>query len=247
MKPKNSAASIVALRPAARVATAGRPDAQLPTVVGTIALLTVAVLAITLLSGCDQLGFGHKGPVDDGAPSEQQLQQISYMSTRPGPNGRKLYDHYEQAHSCADYELAMRWNRPPNIVGGTFQKKLRYLTHDWPADVGKDTEVFLTGTIEKGETLPSGAAGWYVRMGDGALVQLVEMPNFLQQEDQDTEPGKPKALDKPNSPGRMLCGQGVVQGQTGKDPEGKPIPLVSMLYAMDREKPVESKEKPRRH
>ncbi len=207
-----------------------RPSAMLPSV-----LLPAAVLPIVLLGGCDRLGFGHKGPVDDGAPSEQQLQQISYMSTRPGPNGRKLYDHYEQAHSCADYELAMRWDRPPNIAGGAFQKKLRYLTHDWPADVAKDTEVFLTGKIEKGQTQPSGAAGWYVRMADGTLLQLVEMANFLQKEDQDTEPGKPKALEKPNLPGRMLCGQGVVQGTTGKDPDGKPTPLVSMLYAMDRE------------
>jgi hypothetical protein len=38
---------------------------------------------ISLLAGCDKLGMSQSGPVEDGAPDEQQLQKIAYL---PGSN-----------------------------------------------------------------------------------------------------------------------------------------------------------------
>jgi hypothetical protein len=63
------------------------------------------------------------------------------------------------------------------------------------------------------------------------------MQNFLEKEEQAAQDGKRVALEKPNKPGRAFCGQGVYQGVAGKDPDHpeKPIPLVSILFAMDRE------------
>jgi len=70
-------------------------------------------------------------------------------------------------------------------------------------------------------------------------VQAAEMQDFITKQDQETV-GNSKAmtLDKPSKAGRVLCGQAVFQGLKGKDPnqEDKKIPLLSMLYAIDREK-----------
>src|SRR5690242_10539911 len=74
------------------------------------------LLVVSGVTGCDKLGLGDAAVVDDGAPSEGQLQKISYMSSdNTGPNGRKLYHHLEEAKTCGDLELAIRWNRPPNL------------------------------------------------------------------------------------------------------------------------------------
>jgi hypothetical protein len=192
----------------------------------------------SLICGCDQLGLGNKTPESDGAPAEQELQKISYMSSSDSPaKSRRLYGHYEEARSCGDFELAMRWNRPPNVAGGVFNKKIVYLTSGFPGDLPKDSEVFITGTIEQGKSLGSGTQGWLLRMRDGTVVQAIEMQNFLEKEEQAAQDGKWVALEKPNKPGRAFCGQGVYQGIMGKDPDhpDKPIPLVSILFAMDRE------------
>jgi hypothetical protein len=192
-----------------------------------------------LTCGCDQLGIGNKTPEPDGAPAEQELQKISYMSSSDSDaRSRKLYGHYEEAKTCGDFELAMRWNRPPNVAGGVFHKKVVYLTAGVPEDLPKDSEVFITGTIEKASSLGSGALAWHLRMSDGTLAQVVEMQNFLQKQEQAAQDGKWVALDKPNKPGRVFCGQGVYQGVFGRDPEHPetPIPLISLLFAMDRER-----------
>jgi hypothetical protein len=107
-----------------------------------------------------------------------------------------------------------------------------------PADLPKDSEVFITATIEKGETLPSGAAGWSLRMRDGSVVQAIETANFWEKEEQAAqEGGGAVAIVKPEKPGRALCGQGVYEGLVGRtsDPDTK-VPLVSMLFAMDRDR-----------
>src|SRR4030088_1943820 len=98
-----------------------------------------ALCLVSLTCGCDQLGLGSKAPVSDGAPSEQALQKISYMSSDSQTQGRKQYGHYEEAKTCGDFELAMRWNRPPNLPGGVFHKKIVYLTSGIPGDLPKDS------------------------------------------------------------------------------------------------------------
>src|SRR6266581_4308862 len=117
--------------------------------------VSLILLMTHLMAGCDKLGIGDRAPADDGAPDEQQLQKISYMaSADSGPNGRKVYSRLEEAKTCEDLELAMRWNRPPNVEGGPFHKKLLYVTQQLPPDLPKNTEVFIAGRIERGAMLP---------------------------------------------------------------------------------------------
>jgi len=195
------------------------------------------ILSANLMAGCDQLGLGKQASGPDGAPDEQELQKISYMTSATGTQGRKLYNHYEEAKTCGDFELAMRWNRPPNRAGGPFDQKMVYLTANVPPDFAKDSEVFIAATIEKGETLPSGSAGWYLRMQDGTLVQAIEAANYWEKEEQAAQDGKVVAIVRPEKPGRAFCGQGVYEGLMGKDPtQDKKIPLVALLFAMDRDK-----------
>jgi hypothetical protein len=207
--------------------------------------LSLPVGAIILLAGmtcaCDRIGLGSKAPVPDGAPDQTELEKISYMSSaNSGVKGRKLYSHYEEAKTCGDFELALRWNRPPNVEGGPFRKKMIYLTTGIPADLPKDSEVFITATIEKGETMPSGSAGWSLKMPDGSLVQAIETSNFWEKEEQaaqSAQPGGTVAIVKPEKPGRALCVQGVYEGAAGKAADqDKKIPLVSVMFAMDRDK-----------
>jgi hypothetical protein len=210
--------------------------------------LAVRVGAVVLLAGVtagcdkmglDKLGLGQKAPESTEAPGEQQLQKIRYMSSAAsGTDGRKLYSHYEEAKNCGDFELAMRWNRPPDIEGGPFHKKLVYLTSGIPADLPKDSEVFITARIGKGETLPSGAAGWSLRMKDGTMAQAIEASDYWEKEEQTSQEGKLVALVAPNKPGRAFCGQAVYQGMVGKDAtvEDQKIPLFAVLFAMDRDK-----------
>jgi hypothetical protein len=197
------------------------------------------ILLAGMTGGCDKLGMGNKvvGPAE--VPSEQALQKISYMSSaNSGPQGRKQYNHFEEAKTCADFEVAMRWNRPPNVPGGPFSKQMVYLTSDIPADLPKDSEVFIASTIVKGDPLVAGGEAWLLKMKDGTTVQAAEMANFMEKQEQDTQGAKLAALNKPNKPGRAFCAQAVFQGLEGKDSDqpDKKIPLFSILYAMDRDK-----------
>ncbi len=188
--------------------------------------------------GCDKLGLGKQAPVADEAPTSQQLQKIAYMSSSDsGPNGRKVYTRFEQAKTCGDFELAMRWNRPPGVEGGPFHQKMVYLQSTVPADLSKDTEVFIHATIEEGETLPSGSARWFLRMQDGSLVEAVEDAGFAEKQAQASQESKQAALVEPERPHRAFCAHGIYQGIAGKDPaKDSKIPLVSVLFAMDRKK-----------
>jgi len=202
------------------------------------------LLAATGLSACDKLGLDKLGfgaqanpPGGDGAPAAEQLQKISYMSSDPtGPKGRKVYSHPEEAKTCGDFELAMRWNRPPNVAGGPFHQKLLYVNGELPADLPKKTEVFIRARIERGEMLPSGDAVWLLKMKEGPAVQAVEATNFWEKQQQDSQQGKKVAIVKPTKPGRAFCGHGVYQGAIGKGADGKDnLPVVSMIYSMDRD------------
>lgn len=209
---------------------------------GFLSGIGVIVLVTNVVAGCDQLGdklgIGNRGPVDDGAPGEQELHRIQYMSSADsGPKGRKVYNALEQAKSCEDLELALRWNRPPNIEGGPFHKKLVYVTDAIPPELPKQAEVFIKGRIDRAAMLPTGSAGWLLRMSDGSSVQAVEAANFWEKQQQDSQEGKAVALVKPTKPGRAFCGQGVYQGLAASDPaKNTHIPLVAMLFSMDRDK-----------
>ncbi len=194
------------------------------------------VLLAVVTAGCDKLGIGSQGPVVDEAPTEQDLTKIGYMSSADsGPSGRKLYTRFEEAKSCGDFELALRWNRPPGVEGGPFHQKLVYLKSTLPADLPKNTEVFLRATIEEGETLPSGSARWFLRMQDNTLIEAVEDAGFMEKQEQAAQESKQTALVEPNKPHRAFCAHGIYQGVAGKDPtKDEKIPLVSVLYAMDR-------------
>jgi hypothetical protein len=200
--------------------------------------LSAMIVLAGSISGCDKLGIGHRADPSAGAPAEEELQKIGYMSSaESGPNGRKLYSRLEEAKTCGDLELAMRWNRPPGVEGGPFHQKMIYLTTDMPADLPKNSEVFIKAKIEEGEALPSGSAGWYLRMHDGTLVQALEQANFWEQQQQASQESKVVALVEPTKPGRAFCAHAVYQGLIGQDPKvDKKIPLVSVLFAMDRRK-----------
>jgi hypothetical protein len=200
--------------------------------------ISALLILAAATAGCDQLGLGGKqAAVPDGAPEEQALQKIAYMSSaNSGVNGRKVYTRLEEAKTCADLELAMRWNRPPGVESGPFHQKMVYLSGDVPADLPAKSEIFLRAIIEDGQTLPSGAARWFLRMKDGTRVQAIEDAGFYEKQEQASQPGQ-AALVEPNKPKRTFCGNGVYQGVVGKDPDqDKKIPLVAVLFAMDRKK-----------
>jgi hypothetical protein len=198
--------------------------------------VSALVVLAAVTAGCDKLGIDSQGPVADEAPTEQDLAKIQYMSSADsGPNGRKLYTRFEEAKTCGDFELAMRWNRPPGVEGGPFHQKMVYLKSSLPADLPKNTEVFVRATIEEGETLSSGSARWYLRMQDNTLIEAVEDAGFMEKQEQAAQESKQTALVEPNKPHRAFCGHGIYQGVAGKDPtKDEKIPLVSVLYAMDR-------------
>ena len=202
--------------------------------------INALVMTAVMLYGCDRVDPGQKTPVADGAPSEQELQPIAYLSSSDGgPGGRKLFDRLDRARSCKDFELAMRWNRPPNVEGGLFHKKMVYLEDTFPPDLPKDSEVVFSGKINQGDVLASGSARWYLQMPDGSLVQAVETSNYWQkqqQADQDAHPGEQVAIMRPETAGRKVCAHGLYQGLNGKDPHSeRKLPLVSVLFAIDRD------------
>jgi len=194
------------------------------------------LLLLASLAGCDQ-AKKVTGPPE--VPSDAQMKKISYMTAADAPNGRKTYTQFWEAKTCGDLETAMRWNRPPNVAGGSFGKRMVYLTNNVPADLDENSETFLVATIEKGDPLVAGGEVWLLKMRDGSLVQAAETADFMTKQEAQTA-GNPNqaALSKPNKPGRAFCAHAVYQGLRGKDPAQpeKKIPLFSVLYAIDREK-----------
>jgi hypothetical protein len=195
------------------------------------------LVAITALGGCHKLGLSNEPPVSEQRPGPTELARIRYMSQAASPDGHKTFDHLEQAKSCRDLELAMKWNRPPDIEGGPFNQKLIYLSTGIPADLPKQSEVFVSGTIARGESLPSGAWGWSLEMTDGSEVQAIESAEYWQKQQQAQQGGSALAIVKPSAPGRKLCAHGVYQGLIGKSlkRDGN-VPLISVLFALDRRK-----------
>ena len=196
-----------------------------------------------LLAGCNRLGldklglgFGNQPQHSNELPSARQLKGIAYMSqAKSGPNGRPMYDHLEQAKSCHDLEIAMRWNRPPDIKAGPFNQKMTYISSGVPASLSKTSEVFVTGVIKAGQTLPSGGSVWSLKLQDGSEVQAIETPEYTEKQEEAQQSGGKATMVHPYTPGRLLCAYGIYQGDIGMA-LGQPrhVPLVSVLFAMDR-------------
>jgi hypothetical protein len=200
----------------------------------------VLIVVAVALTGCNKLGLGNTQHASTQRPTPEELDRIHYMSQAAGPDGRKIFDHLERAKSCRDLQLAMRWNRPPDVQAGPFSQKMVYLSGQVPPDLPKGSEVFILGTIERGEALPSGAWGWSLKMSDGSELQAIEPAEYWQKQEQQQDPQQQKeggaaAIVKPNDPGRKLCGNGIYQGMIGKSLKGGgSAPLVSVLFAIDR-------------
>src|SRR5487761_1854639 len=197
-----------------------------------------ALLLAASLTGCGKLGLGGKPQQSHELPTARQLKAISYMSqSQPaGPDGRRLYDRLEQAKSCHDLEIAMRWNRPPDIKSGPFNQKMAYVAAGIPADLGKNAEVFVTGRIEAGRALSDGGSVWALKLKDGSEVQAVETAEYSQKQDEAQQGGGHATMVHPYTPKRLLCAYGVYQGKIGMalDPKNGHVPLISVLFAMDR-------------
>lgn len=198
-----------------------------------------AALLLTLFPGCAKLGLGGPPAPSKELPSAQQLKSISYMSqaATAGPDGRRDYDRLEQAKSCHDLEIAMRWNRPPDVKGGPFNKKMAYVSSGVPADLPKTSEVFITGVIKAGQTMASGGSVWSLRLKDGSELQAVEAPEYTEKQEEAQQSGGNATMLHPYTPGRLLCAYGIYQGNIGMalNQHGH-VPLVSVLFAMDRRK-----------
>jgi len=201
-----------------------------------------ALAVAVLLAGCnklslEKLGLGGQSANSKELPSPRQLKTIAYMSqAKSGPNGRLIYDRLEQARSCHDLQIAMRWNRPPDIKAGPFNEKMTYISSSMPASLSKASEVFVTGKIKAGQSLPSGGSDWWLTLQDGSEIQAIETPEYTEkQEEAQQQPGAPATMYHPYTPGRLLCAYGVYQGDIGMA-LGQPrhVPLVSVLFAMDR-------------
>lgn len=198
-------------------------------------MAATALLLAGLPVGCSKLGLGRGTQHSAELPSKQQLGAIRYMSRAPGPDGRKIFDHLAQARSCRDLETAMRWDRPPDVRGGPFDERMVYVTARMPPGLGKSSEVFVIGRIEQGQSLPSGGSVWAVRLRNGSEVQAVETSQYTAKQEEAQQGGGHATMIHPYTPGRMLCGYGIYQGDSGMALNGHGhVPLVSILFAMDR-------------
>lgn len=201
--------------------------------IGMLVLLSAAAA----LAGCGKFGSGASPPQSTELPTARQLRRIAYMSQADGPGGRRIFNHLEQAKSCRDLEIAMRWNRPPDVASGPFAQKMVYLTAAPAASLPPQSEVFVTGVIERGESLSSGSSGWSLRMKDGSEIQAIEPVEYWQREEQLQQQGGSAAIVNPYTPGRAFCAYGVYEGVKGMSLKGdRHVPLVSVLFAMDRRK-----------
>ncbi len=199
---------------------------------------SVLVLAASLVVGCDKLSPHPPPQTSMQRPSEHELKRIRYMSQASvGADGQKVFDRPAQAKSCRDLELATRWNRPPDVEGGPFKTKLVYLTSGVPANLPKQSEVFISGKILRGGSLSSGSSGWSLKLQDGSELQAIEPAESWEKQEQVQQEGGPAAIVKPYTPGRTFCGQGIYQGPIGKSLDsGQSVPLVEVLFGMDRAK-----------
>lgn len=205
--------------------------------------LIVLSLAV-LLASCSKVGgwlgkLGLSGQPQHSTqlPSPRELKRIGYMSQAAGPDGRRVFNHLEQARSCHDLEIAMRWNRPPDVRSGPFNDKMVYLSAQTLRDLPKNSEVFLSGVIKAGRSLPAGGNIWSLKLQDGSEIQAIETTEYAEKQAEAQQSGGIATIVHPYTPGRMLCANGVYQGTIGialNPHDRQHVPLVSILFAMDR-------------
>jgi hypothetical protein len=205
----------------------------------------IVILVAVLVTGCskvgvwlDKLGLSSEPQHSAQLPTPRELKRISYMSQAagPGPGGR-VFNHLEQAKSCHDLEIAMRWNRPPDVKSGPFNDKMVYLSAQTLSNLPKNSEVFLSGVIKAGRSLPSGGSIWSLKLQDDTEVQAIETTEYAEKQAEAQQAGGPATIVHPYTPGRTFCAAGVYQGNIGiaLDPhQQQHVPLVSILFAMDR-------------
>lgn len=197
----------------------------------------IGLVLATFLAGCGKLHLGGGPQHSNQLPTPKQLKSIRYMSqSQPaGPGGRRVFDHLEQAKSCHDLEIAMRWNRPPDIKSGPFNDKMAYISSGVPADLPKNSEVFVSGVVKAGRSLSTGGSIWSLKLKDGSELQAIETPQYYDKEAEAQQSGGHATMIHPYTPGRTLCAYGVYQGNIGlaMDNHGH-VPLVSLFFAMDR-------------
>jgi hypothetical protein len=196
-----------------------------------------ALLFAASLTGCGKLGLGGKPQHSTELPTARELKKIDYMSMSQaaGPDGRRTYDSLDQAKSCHDLEIAMRWNRPPDIKAGPFDQKMIYVSSAMPTGLPKRAEVFITGVIKAGQTMPSGGSVWSLKLKDGSEVQAVESVGYSEKQEEAQQGGGNPTMVHPYTPGRLLCAYGVYQGNIGSAlSQHGHVPLISVLFAMDR-------------
>lgn len=202
-----------------------------------VGMTGTGLLLATALAGCGKLHLGGQPQHSSQLPTAKQLKAIRYMSQSqtPGPDGRRVYNHLDQAKSCHDLEIAMRWNRPPDIKTGPFNDKMVYVSAGVPADLPKNSEVFVSGKIEAGRSLPTGGSIWSLKLQDGSELQAIETPEYYEKQAEAQQSGGPATMLHPYTPGRTLCAYGVYQGNIGlaMNSHGH-VPLVSLFFAMDR-------------
>ena len=197
--------------------------------------VAAALLLAPLVTGCSKLGLGGQPQRSKQLPTAKELKSISYMSQASEPDGQKIYDRPEQARSCHDLEIAMRWNRPPDVKRGPFNQKMTYISSGVPAGLAKNSEIFVTGVIKAGRSLPSGGSVWSLKLKDGSEIQAIESAEYSEKQEEAQQGGGHATMVHPYTPGRLLCAYGVYQGNIGMalDQHGH-VPLVSVLFAMDR-------------
>ncbi len=199
--------------------------------------VVAALLLAASLPGCGRLGLGGQPRQSAELPTARQLKKIDYMSMSQtaGPDGRRTYDSLDQAKSCHDLEIAMRWNRPPDIKAGPFNQKMVYVSSSMPTSLSKSSEVFITGVIKAGQTMSSGGSAWSLKLKDGSEVQAVESVGYAQKQEEAQQAGGNPTMVHPYTPGRLLCAYGVYQGSIGSAlSQHGHVPLISVLFAMDR-------------
>ena len=195
----------------------------------------LGLLATMGVAGCSKLGLGGKPAPSHELPSAAQLKTIHYMTQTAGPDGRPVYVHLSQAKSCRDLQIALRWDRPPDVRGGPFDDKMIYVTGPLPSGLATNSEVFVSGAIEQGQSLPSGGSVWAVRLKGGGELQAVETAQYAATQEEAQQSGGAAGMVHPYVHGRMFCGYGVYQGDKGLALNGHGrVPLVSILFAMDR-------------
>jgi len=170
-------------------------------------------------------------PTDQNtAPSQGELQSISYMSTDVAG-----YSHLNEAKSCGDFKLALRYNHLhyPMPTDPAAQKSRAQFLSDAAIEAIQDSDqvIFFEGKIIQYRETEQFAI-WNIETPGGHPLQVVVLQsvgNYLAEQSH-LNPSNPwfKAFAQP---GRALCGVGEM---ITPQPFGQPLAIHSEVL-MDRD------------